>query len=69
MSLVTLSHGERSWLRARNGYAKYDRSDVPMKLSDIYEDAEYRRMRRASLPIRKAMREFCQSHKEAQSTL
>ena len=69
MSLVTLSHGERSWLRARNGYAKYDRSDVPMKLSDIYEDAEYRRMRRASLPIRKAMREFCQSHKEPQSTL
>lgn len=66
MSLVSLAHGERSWTRARIGYKKYDRSDVPMKLSDIYEDAEYRKQRRSSLPLRRAVYSFCQQHPEIQ---
>ena len=40
LSLVSISHGEESWKRARVGYGKYDSSDVPMKLDDIREDAE-----------------------------
>ena len=58
MSLVSLAHGEKSWQRARTGYGKYDISDVPMKLADIYEDAEYRKQRRASLPLRRAANAF-----------
>lgn len=63
-SLISLIHAERSWQRARVGYGKYDKSDVPMKLSDIYDDAEYRRMRRESLPLRHAMQNFYQQHPE-----
>ena len=37
--LSTISHGEISWKKARAGYRKYDESNVPMKLEDIYEDA------------------------------
>lgn len=40
-SLIGHSHCQKSWQRARVGYGKYDRSDVPMKMSDMYEDAEY----------------------------
>ncbi len=58
MSLVTLSHGEKSWIRAREGFGKYDRSDVPMKLEDIFEDAEYRKQRRATLPLRRRVSAF-----------
>lgn len=39
LMLVSISHGELSWKRARKGYGKYDPSDVPMKLEDIKEDA------------------------------
>lgn len=66
MSLVSLAHGEKSWRRARIGYGKYDSSDVPMKMSDIYEDAEYRKQRRASLPLRRAIHAFYQQHPEIQ---
>lgn len=66
MSLVSLAHGEKSWTRARAGYGKYDRSDVPMKLTDIFEDAEYRKQRRASLPFRRAIHAFYQQHPEIQ---
>lgn len=66
MSLVSLAHGEKSWIRARIGYGKYDISDVAMKLSDIYEDAEYRKRRRASLPLRRAVQEFYQQNPEIQ---
>lgn len=38
--LSAISHGELSWKRARVGYGKYDESDVPMKLEDIFEDAQ-----------------------------
>ena len=37
--LSAISHGEISWKKARAGYRKYDESNVPMKLEDIYEDA------------------------------
>ena len=66
MSLVSLAHGEKSWIRARAGIQKYERSDVPMKLSDIYDDAEYRKQRRASLPVRRAIHSFYQEHPEIQ---
>ena len=66
MNLVSLAHTEKSWIRARVGYGKYDRSDEPMKLSDIYEDAEYRKQRRASLPLRRATYAFYQQHPEIQ---
>ena len=62
MNLVSLAHGEKSWTRARIGYGKYDRSDEPIRLSDIYEDAEYRKQRRASLPLRRAMYSFLQQY-------
>lgn len=65
MNLVSLAHGEKSWTRARIGYGKYDRSDVPMKLSDIYEDAEYRKDRRATLPLRRAVYSFLQRYPES----
>lgn len=39
LTLVSISHGEESWKRARVGYGKYESSDVPMKLEDIREDA------------------------------
>ena len=37
--LSAISHGEVSWKNARAGYRKYDESNVPMKIEDIYEDA------------------------------
>lgn len=51
MTLVSISHGELSWKRARKGYGKYDSSDVPMKLDDIREDAERYKERRAKLKL------------------
>ena len=66
MNLVSLAHGEKSWMRARKGYGKYEKSDVPMKVSDIYEDAEFRQKRRDSLPIRRAINSFYQKHPEIQ---
>lgn len=41
LTLVSISHSELSWKRARVGYGKYDSSDVPMKLDDIREDAKH----------------------------
>ena len=64
MNLVSLVHGEKSWIRAREGYGKYESSDVPMSVSDIYEDAEYRKQRRDSLPIRRAINAFYYNHPE-----
>lgn len=66
MSLVTLAHCQKSWERARVGFGKYDRSDVPMKLSDIYEDAEDMKQRRASLPLRRAVHTYLEQHPEIQ---
>ena len=37
--LSAISHGEISWKKARAGYRKYDESNIPMKIEDIYEDA------------------------------
>ena len=51
MTLVSISHGELSWKRARVGYGKYDSSDVPMKLEDIREDAQRYKERVAKLRL------------------
>lgn len=40
LTLVSITHGEASWKKARKGYSKYESSDVPMQLDDIREDAE-----------------------------
>lgn len=53
LTLVSISHGEESWKRARVGYGKYDSSDVPMKLEDIREDAERYKERVAKLRLLK----------------
>ena len=58
MSLVGHSHCELSWIRARKGYGKYDKSDVPMQLQDIYDDALLAMKRRAELPARRKMYGF-----------
>ena len=49
MTLVSISHGELSWKRARIGYGKYDSSDVPMSIDDIREDAERFKVRKFML--------------------
>ena len=53
MTLVSISHGELSWKRARKGYTKYESSDVPMKLDDIREDAERYKERCMMLKIQR----------------
>ena len=49
--LSNITHGEYSWLHAREGYGKYEDSDVPMLLEDIKKDADYFRQRRIMLRI------------------
>lgn len=66
MSLVGHSHCQKSWKRARVGYDIYDRSDVPMKLSDIYEDASDTKQWRESLPLRRKVYSFFEQHPEIQ---
>jgi uncharacterized phage-associated protein len=51
LTLVSVSHGELSWKRARQGYTKYESSDVPMKLDDIREDAERLKERTMKLKL------------------
>ena len=53
LTLVSISHGELSWKRARQGYSKYESSDVPMKLDDIREDAERYKERTMKLTLLK----------------
>lgn len=53
LTLVSISHGEESWKRARVGYGKYESSDVPMKLDDIREDAARYKERVAKLRLLK----------------
>ena len=53
LTLVSISHGELSWKRARKGYTKYESSDVPMKLEDIKEDAERYKERCMMLKIQR----------------
>lgn len=48
-TLVSIAHGELSWKRARKGYGKYEASDVPMKIEDIYEDADMYKKRQEML--------------------
>ena len=44
----------------------YDRSDVPMKMSDIHEDADDTRKWRESLPLRRKVHAFMEQHPEIQ---
>ena len=49
--LSNLTHGDYSWRHAREGYGKYEYSDVPMLMEDIKKDADYFRQRRIMLRI------------------
>lgn len=49
--LSNITHGDYSWSHAREGYGKYEDSDVPMLLDDIKKDADYFRRRRVMLKI------------------
>ena len=62
-SLVTHSHSELSWERARAGFGEYDASDVPMKLEDIREDAERAKKWRAEAKIMQKVQAYIDSHK------
>lgn len=50
--LSAISHGEISWKKARVGYRKFEESNVPMKLEDIYEDARRYKKRCVMLLLR-----------------
>ena len=62
-SLVTHSHSELSWERARAGFGEYDASDEPMKLEDIREDAERAKKWRAEAKIMQKVQAYIDSHK------
>ncbi len=49
--LSNLTHGEYSWTHAREGYSKYEDSDVPMLTEDIRKSADYFRQRRNMLKL------------------
>lgn len=49
--LSNLTHGEYSWIHAREGYGKYEDSDVPMLEEDIRKSADYFRQRRRMLRL------------------
>ena len=49
--LSNLTHGDYSWRHAREGYGKYEDSDVPMLMEDIMKDADYFRRRREMLKV------------------
>lgn len=49
--LSNLTHGDYSWRHAREGYGKYEDSDVPMLMEDIKKDADYFRQRRVMLKV------------------
>lgn len=62
-TLVTLTHGESSWKKARIGYGKYDASDVLMSLNDIRCDAEAAvKLRREKQVLRK-LQTYIDQHK------
>ena len=49
--LILITHGDYSWTHAREGYGKYDDSDVPMSMEDIRRDAAYYKQRRIMLDV------------------
>lgn len=63
MSLVCLSHAELSWKRARKGYGKYESSNVPMLLSDIYEDAAIAKRLREEAKLLRRVQSHIDAHK------
>jgi len=62
-SLVTHSHCEKSWKRARVGYGEYESSDVPMMVEDIYEDAKDAIKRRAEVEAYKKFYQWLEDKK------
>ena len=49
--LSNITHGNYSWRHAREGYGKYEDSDVPMLEEDIRRDADYFKQRRIMLRL------------------
>lgn len=49
--LSNMTHCDYSWEHAREGYGKYEDSDVPMLMEDIRKDADYFRQRRIMLRL------------------
>lgn len=49
--LSNITHGNYSWKHAREGYGKYEDSDVPMLMEDIKRDAAYFKQRRIMLDL------------------
>lgn len=49
--LSNMTHCDYSWMHAREGYGKYEDSDVPMLMEDIRKDADYFRQRRRMLRL------------------
>lgn len=62
-TLVSVSHGQKSWQRARVGYAEQEASDVLMKLEDIREDAEDAKARRSEVESLKMFYEWLEDKK------
>lgn len=62
-TLVTLSHCEKSWERARVGFGEYESSDVPMKMEDIYEDAQDTIRRRTEVEAYKKFYQWLEGKK------
>lgn len=54
-SLIGHCHCEVSWKRARIGYGEYEPSDIPMALSDIYEDAENAKQWRREVMVKRKL--------------
>lgn len=62
-SLVVHSHCEKSWVRARVGYGEFESSDVPMKVEDIFEDAQDAIKRRTEVEAYKKFYQWLEDKK------
>lgn len=62
-TLVSMSHGQKSWMRARVGYGKQERSDVLMRVEDMCEDAEDAKQRRTDVQTLKIFYEWLEEKK------
>lgn len=57
-SLVTQTHAQYSWKKAREGYAEEADSDVVMPLEDVMRDADELRVHRAEVKVWNRVREL-----------
>lgn len=62
-TLVSVSHGQKSWKNARVGYGEQDSSDVLMRIEDIREDAEDAKKRRAEVQTLKMFYKWLEDKK------